>query len=96
MSYLTYLLERNMLNVKSLLLTEFDKNIGLQIANRLGVTLNGWWEEAKKFAFTDSAKTRSTFVARDYAEAKEKLEQMRLMFKREAEKKQKKTEYQLA
>jgi hypothetical protein len=52
---------------------------GLNIANRLGVLFNGWWEDLKEFAFTDK-QTESTFAAKTYEDAKRKLERMRQAF----------------
>jgi len=55
------------------------KKEGQSIADRLGVLFNGWWEDLKEFAFTDK-KTRSTFAAKTYEDAKRKLEKMRQAF----------------
>lgn len=49
-----------------------DVSVGREIAKKLKVKFNGWWPEANRWTFTDP-KTGSTFLGKDYDEAKKEL-----------------------
>jgi hypothetical protein len=66
------------------LIMETDKhieNMGKDIAKKIGVKFDYWWDDLKAFAFTDM-ETKSSFVAKDLKTAKEKLSRMRREFER--------------
>jgi len=77
--HLEYLFEHNLLSTKDILLSEFSDTTGNAIANKLGLTYNGWWEELGKYTFTDKV-TGSTFLAKDEPEAILKLKKVRKSF----------------
>jgi hypothetical protein len=59
---------------------------GEEIAKKLNVRLDGYYNQIRKFAFTDIKKTKSSFIAGTYEEAKEKLEDMQEKFKEQPSK----------
>ncbi|MBF0556931.1 MAG: hypothetical protein HQK96_20645 [Nitrospirae bacterium] len=65
--------------LKTVELVEDDTGIGKKIAKKLGVFLNGWWEDLKEFVFTDPV-TESSFTARNEYEARKKLDALRVRF----------------
>lgn len=79
--YLEYLLEKGFVDISKLVLIESHSDEGARIAKTLGVRLNGWWKELRKWLFTDDEITKSSFAAKSMEEAKEKLEKMRKAFK---------------
>jgi hypothetical protein len=85
MKFKEYLLESGQLKDLSFLITEGKTNanllkIGKDIAARLRVHFNGWWKDMGKFVFTDMEQTGTTFTAKDFNEAQQKLIQKRKDF----------------
>jgi len=82
MSYISYLIEQELIDQEELHLESCDY-LGYQIAKAIGCKCNGYQPENKKYWFTDM-ETMSSFMAADLEEAKVKLMAMREKFKKAA------------
>lgn len=59
-----------------------DINTGKDIAKKLKLIFNGYWEEMDKWTFTDAV-SQNTFTAKDFQEAEEKINKIRNKIKKD-------------
>lgn len=53
---------------------------GKDIAKKLGVRFNGWWEDFKAFLFTDDKDTGSSFLGKDEQDARKNLADLKARY----------------
>ena len=73
MRHLDFLFNRGVITVKDIQLNEENNAEGRMIAKKLGIRFLGFWADMGKYIFSDDDGTGTSFTAKDFKEAKDKL-----------------------